>query len=220
MILCVFGGRALYKKDVYDTIKKRRREDMAKLSIVKLFRDNLFCKGTCLRMKSREICEDEIKAEWFRKLVADMLETLYSNPTGVGLAANQVGVLLSVCVVDIKRDGKTPLVLINPSYSAISDVKVESNEVCLSFPNTKTRLKRYKSINVEYVDMGGERQTIVAEGFKANVFQHEIDHLYGKPHVDSAEDISDVTEYKGNAYILAERALESINVGEVRNEAG
>lgn len=183
---------------------------MAILSIVKMYKENYDCVGSCLRIPSSEVTEDEFGSSWLKKFIQDMFETLYSNPGGVGLAANQVGILKKVCVIDIKKDGKKPLVLINPNYNALSDEKVDSQEVCLSFPMISSLVKRYKKINVTYQDFYGNKKIIVAEGFKANIFQHEIDHLNGIVHVDLKQNEDNILDYEGYNIKLARIAINNI----------
>lgn len=183
---------------------------MAELSVVKLTRNEYECVGSCLRIPSKKIEDSEFQSEWLNNLILDMFETLYSYPSGVGLAANQVGVLRKVCVIDIKRDGKKPIALINPEYCPIEDTKVDSNEVCLSFPGVSSPVKRYKKIEVKYKNILGEEQTINAEGFKANVFQHEIDHVNGIVHIDLVDDYSKIEEYAGYSNTIAKKAFENL----------
>lgn len=183
---------------------------MAILSVIKMYKENYGCIGSCLRTPSNEVAVDEFGSRWLKRIIQDMFETLYSNPSGVGLAANQVGILKRVCVVDVKRDGKKPIVLINPNYKALNDEQVDSQEVCLSFPEVSSLIKRYKKISVTYQDFFGNANTFEAEGFKANVFQHEIDHLDGVVHVDLAQNAEGIADYQGYSVKLAQIAINNI----------
>ncbi len=183
---------------------------MAYLSIIKMYKGNYDCLGSCLRMPATEVTSNEFGSEWLEKFILDMFETLYSHSSGVGLAANQVGVLKKICVIDIKKDGKKPMVLINPQYVPVANEMVESQEVCLSFPMVSSIVRRYKKINVIYQDFYGKEYSIVAEGFKANVFQHEIDHLNGIVHIDLLESEEDISDYEGYSAKVARCALNSI----------
>lgn len=180
---------------------------MAVLPIVQLFKSNLFIKGTCLRRECDDVSSQEIEEEWFQTLVKDMLHTMYMQPSGVGLSANQVGVLKKVSVVDMKRDSKHPLILINPKYEPISQDKTENIESCLSFPNMSVPVNRFKRVHVTYTDINNKIQEFDAEGFKAMVMQHEIDHLYGIPHVDRS-DAEEFDYYAGKPAKLAEVSYE------------
>jgi peptide deformylase len=133
-----------------------------------------------LRQKSKPI--KEITPE-IRALVADMLRTLYSVP-GVGLAANQVGVSVRLCVIDVVPEGKRqPLVLINPIISK-TEGKAEAEEGCLSLPGIWAMVKRFKKVQVDAINEMGLPVKIVGEGLLGRALQHEIDHLNGKIFID------------------------------------
>lgn len=110
-----------------------------------------------------------------KKLILDMLETMEKN-SGLGLAANQVGQLVRVCV--IKLEGKTHI-FINPRLKSKSWGKIICEEGCLSFPGKFIPIKRSKSIKVESLDKDGKKFILKAEGFLSRAIQHEIDHLDG-----------------------------------------
>lgn len=183
---------------------------MAVLSIVKLYPENYNCKGSCLRMKSCDISPEELQSEWIRQLATDMFETLYSNPSGVGLAANQIAILKKICVVDIKRDASNPIVLINPIYTPRGRETHTSNEVCLSFPGVVSEVNRYDEIEVSYINFQGERITTVASGFKGNVFQHEIDHLNGIVQIDMIKDGKSPKSNEEYCKRMAKKAIENL----------
>lgn len=133
-----------------------------------------------LRQKSKPV--EEISADT-RKLVGDMLETLYAAP-GVGLAAVQVGVPLRVVVIDIRPEGKRqPLVLINPKITGQKG-KMEDEEGCLSLPGYNTLVKRPRYVRVEAVNDKGFPIVIEGEDLLSRALQHEIDHLDGKLFID------------------------------------
>jgi len=119
-----------------------------------------------------------------RRLVDDMLETMYAAP-GVGLAANQIGVRLQVAVVDITA-GEKPgnvLVLINPRVVENSGSYVE-DEGCLSLPGFTERVTRPDWCVVEAMDLDGKVRTLEGRGLLARAFNHEIDHLNGGLFID------------------------------------
>lgn len=186
---------------------------MAVLQIVKMFQPHFDYVGSCLRMEASDVLKEELKQEWFHNFVYDMFHTLYSSVSGVGLSANQVGILKKVSVIDMKRDGKNPIVLVNPQYSPLGDNKVKGLESCMSFPNLSVPVERYSHIIVQYLDLNGNEQTLEADGFKAVVFQHEIDHLYGKVHIDLATDINDLSYYEGKPATLAKKSFEKLRGG-------
>jgi|GEM_PF-1334577 len=193
---------------------------MSVLPIVKVFQSNLYCEGSCLRQKTEDILLSDLREQWFRRLIIDMFQTLYSEPTGIGLSANQVGILKSISVLDFKRDGKTPLVLINPTYIQLSSECVESREACLSLPNLSVTVKRYKKIQVSYLDISGQKNILQAEGFKANAFQHEIDHLEGALSVDLVKGEEAISYYEGNPSRLAQISYETCLHLSTNNDRG
>jgi peptide deformylase len=119
-----------------------------------------------------------------RKLVDDMVETMYEAP-GVGLAANQVGQLVQLVVIDLRRpDLEHGLItLINPRIvSAEGEISFE--EGCLSVPGFFAPVKRFERLTVEARDLDGKTMRLEAEDFLAVVIQHELDHLRGRLFVD------------------------------------
>jgi peptide deformylase len=117
-----------------------------------------------------------------RKLVGDMLETMYSAP-GIGLAATQVNVHQRVIVIDISETKDHPLCLINPEITA-SDGVEEMEEGCLSVPGVFEKVRRADRISVRALDRDGAPLTLAAEGLLAVCIQHEMDHLEGKLFID------------------------------------
>ena len=120
-----------------------------------------------------------------RKLMDDMLETMYHAP-GIGLAAPQVGVLKRVIVLDLAREGEEPqpLRLANPEVVWVSDEDVTYNEGCLSVPEHYADVARPAACRVKYLDQDNKQQQIAAEGLLATCLQHEIDHLDGVLFID------------------------------------
>ena len=120
-----------------------------------------------------------------RKLMDDMLETMYQAP-GIGLAAPQVNVLKRVIVLDLAREGEEPqpLKLANPEIVWVSDEDVTYNEGCLSVPEHYADVARPAACRVRYLDYQNKPSEIAAEGLLATCLQHEIDHLDGVLFID------------------------------------
>ncbi len=119
-----------------------------------------------------------------RKLVDDMAETMYEAP-GIGLAANQVGELKRVVVIDIQKEGESTglITLINPEIiERRGSTAVE--EGCLSVPDFYSEVKRAEEVRVRALNVDGKEIEIDARGLLAVVLQHEIDHLNGKLFID------------------------------------
>ena len=122
--------------------------------------------------------------EDMRRLVDDLLHTLEVE-RAVGMAAPMVGVLKRVAVLDLQEDGQSqPLTLINPDIVHKSDELQEIEEASLCFPGISAVISRPKAITVRYLDYDGQPQELQAEGFLAQVIQHEVDYLDGITYLD------------------------------------
>ncbi|MDE2277318.1 MAG: peptide deformylase [Burkholderiales bacterium] len=121
--------------------------------------------------------------ERVRRLVADMLETMYAAD-GVGLAATQVDVHERVIVMDTSEPRDRPLVLINPEIIERSAEMAVNEEGCLSVPQVYDRVERHARVKVRALDRDGQAYTLDAEGLTAVCVQHEMDHLLGKVFVE------------------------------------
>ncbi len=172
---------------------------MAKLKIYK-FPDVVLAK----RAKPIERVE-----KTFYKVADDMLETMYYAP-GIGLAANQVGLLERIVVIDTDYDsydpeegevppehqregsevingktvvGKNPIVLINPEIIYREGINA-IEEACLSVPDYAAEVQRAEKIRVKYKNIDGLEKELSAEGLLAICIQHELDHLDGRLFID------------------------------------
>lgn len=111
-----------------------------------------------------------------RALIADLHDTV-REAHGVGLAANQIGSFLRVCVIN---DGpNAPFALINPEVTSRSAGTSVLEEGCLSIPDVIVAVSRPKKVTVRALDESGTSVEIRASDFFAKVLQHEIDHLNG-----------------------------------------
>ncbi len=112
-------------------------------------------------------------------LVADMFETM-DDAGGVGLAANQVGVLRQVFVFDCSHteDGLRGHI-INPVWEPVGDETQTGSEGCLSIPGISAETIRYETVQATGVDLDGKPVTLLASGLMARCIQHESDHLQG-----------------------------------------
>jgi len=130
----------------------------------------------CLKQPGEKVSvvDDDI-----RRLVDDMAETMYAAP-GVGLAANQIGVLLRVFVIDIAAEDEPSdlRVFINPEI--IETVGTQTwEEGCLSFPGVTEDIRRAERVTVRALDRDGKPFQLEADGLLAVAIQHENDHLNG-----------------------------------------
>jgi peptide deformylase len=123
-----------------------------------------------------------------RKLVRQMLQTMYSND-GIGLAAPQVGINKQLIVIDCEPENPDypPLVLINPTIKNFSGDICVAQEGCLSIPNVYLDVKRPEVVEVLYKDEYGRPRTLKANDLLGRCIQHEMDHLNGVVFVDRVE---------------------------------
>ena len=126
--------------------------------------------------KTRDIPKDQITGDTYRQIGSSMLEIM-RNTGGVGLSANQVGLPLNMCVIELNSNN--PMIMLNPRIIKHSDRMQKSPEGCLSVPGAQLSINRFKRVVVEYEDVTGETQTLEAFDALASVIQHEIDHLRG-----------------------------------------
>jgi peptide deformylase len=135
-----------------------------------------------LKRKSKPVAKVD---ERVRKLMADMLDTMYES-NGIGLSAPQVGVLERVIVVDCAREGekRQPVKIANPEIVWESDETVVCSEGCLSLPEQYADVERPVAIRLRYLDEQNEIRELEARGLLATCIQHEIDHLDGVLFVD------------------------------------
>jgi peptide deformylase len=122
----------------------------------------------------------DIKEE-FVKLSEDMVFTML-EAKGVGLAANQIGRLDRIIVVQRPED-KEPLALINPEIIKREEAEA-LEEGCLSIPGINEKVKRNKHILLQAIDLKGKKVKLEAEGLLARILQHEVDHLDGILFID------------------------------------
>ena len=117
-----------------------------------------------------------------------LLDELSNSKTGIGLAANQIGINKIVCVINVKEE---PLILINPEIIERSKETFVFPEGCLSFPNKHIKTKRNVSVTVESDNHEGKMvftadSDKIDDAFECACIQHEIDHLDGITMFDRA----------------------------------
>ena len=133
-----------------------------------------------LRTKAKPVAQ---VTDATRRLIADMLETMYEAP-GIGLAATQVNVHQRLLVIDVSEERNHPLVFINPEITVLDPDLGEYDEGCLSVPGFYETVCRPSRVQVTALDGDGNSFTWELDGLLAICLQHEIDHLEGKLFVD------------------------------------
>ena len=131
------------------------------------------------KIKLQEKCSP-VSVKEGEEIGVRLLHELRKSESGIGLAANQIGINKWVCVVNVKE----PLVLINPKIINKSKEKFVFPEGCLSFPNDKIKTIRYESVVVEADNHQGKlsfsaNSKDINDAFECVCVQHEIDHLDG-----------------------------------------
>jgi len=132
-------------------------------------------------------------------LAGDMIDTMHAA-AGIGLAAQQIGQAIQLCVVDLRQtesefdweyDGARPpleifmpLAIINPVVIAIPEPTTSYEEGCLSFPDIRGDVIRPDKVTVTFQDLKGVSHILVCNGLLARCVQHEADHLNGILFID------------------------------------
>ena len=117
-----------------------------------------------------------------------MLETMYSSE-GIGLAAPQVGLDVSLVVLDVDLERKGNRIWLNPKIISMEGVD-EGDEGCLSVPGVRGVVRRAEKIKVRAYDPKGRCVEMKLDGLPARAWQHETDHLHGVLFVDLLSPVS------------------------------
>jgi len=125
-----------------------------------------------LKASCKEVPESEFGS--LRRLADDMTTTMYEAP-GVGLAANQIGVLKRLFVYDV---GDGPYAVVNPTIVE-TDGEYEHDEGCLSVPDLFFPMTRANRVHLKGWDLSGAEVDVEGEKLLGRVFLHEVDHLDG-----------------------------------------
>jgi peptide deformylase len=170
-----------------------------------------------LRKKVRPVPPAEITAAPIQRLIDDMTETMLEY-NGVGLAAPQVHEELRVFVARVIRDHEDEdedetrkpeiLALVNPEIKPASRHVEEDWEGCLSIPDVRGLVPRYRDISVKAYDRTGRQIAMQASGFMARVIQHETDHLDGVLFLDRMKSLDSLTFIEEFAKYHAKREHE------------
>jgi len=139
-----------------------------------------------LRSRSEEIDVREVKTAEFQKFADDFAAFMVASD-GVGLAAPQIGMKKRIIAVD---EGETVGVYVNPEFVKKSTAMQENEEGCLSIPGVYGIVERPKRVRVKAIDRHGRKITFDVSGFRAAVFQHEVDHLDGVLFIDKMTKIT------------------------------
>lgn len=133
-----------------------------------------------LRMRAREV--ETFDADLVR--LAERMTTLMHEANGVGLAANQVGVLRRMFVF---VDGEEDRVLVNPVVTRSSSSLETDVEGCLSLRDVHVPVERPTAVTIEGQSLEGEPVVFELEAPASRVVQHELDHLDGVLIIDRTD---------------------------------
>lgn len=117
-----------------------------------------------------------------KALINEMIQIM-EEAHGLGLAANQIGVLYKIIVYN---EGSGPKYILNPKITNFEGEQI-GPEGCLSFPGLQGEVKRAERVEIKGNDLKGKSIKIKAEGLLARIFQHETDHLNGTLFIDRAD---------------------------------
>src|SRR5947207_4868252 len=147
-----------------------------------------------LRMQSQGVTKEALSSPAIQTLIDDMIETMIEYSV-VGLAAPQVHYSLTIAVIESHGPrGDIPLtVLVDPDVTVLDEEILEDWEGCLSIPDLRGRVPRWRKLRVEALDRKGKKIELTAEGFFARVIQHECDHLMGNVYIDRMPDLKTLT---------------------------
>ena len=155
-----------------------------------------------LRARARDIGSEELASPVVQHLIDDMIDTMRAAG-GAGLAANQVGELLRIAVVEVDHNPRYPYkppipltVIVNPVLEPVDDELVAINEGCLSVPDLRGTLDRHVTVRLRYLDRDGAEHDEIRRGLTAGTFQHEVDHLDGILFLDRVSDPTTFTTWE------------------------
>ncbi|MDP9344731.1 MAG: peptide deformylase [Actinomycetota bacterium] len=155
-----------------------------------------------LRARAREVTAEELRTPAVQGLIDDLIDTMRAAG-GAGLAANQVGALLRVAVVEVDGNQRYPYkppipltVVVNPVIEPADAETVEINEGCLSVPDLRGTVHRHVTVRLRYLDRDGTEHDELRRGMTAGTFQHELDHLDGILFLDRVRDPTTFTTWE------------------------
>lgn len=148
-----------------------------------------------LRQTARPVTPTELAEPSTQTLIDDLIETMH-DANGAGLAANQIGRLERVVVIEVDSNPRYPYkpkipltVMVNPLLEAVGTETVVINEGCLSVP-LRGDVRRSVSVRARYLDRSGNAHDEIVTGLTAGTYQHECDHLDGVLIVDRADPLT------------------------------
>ena len=144
-----------------------------------------------LREKAEPFTVEEILSPETSQLI-DKMWRVMDEAGGIGLAAPQIAISKQLTVIRLGDsserypgiENSPEFIIFNPKISVLDNENQGFWEGCLSIPALRGYVERPKKILVRYLDERAKEMEVELDGFLATVFQHEIDHLFGKLYVD------------------------------------
>ena len=153
-----------------------------------------------IRKPAECLSQEDLQSPRIQRVIDDMVDTM-RDANGVGLAAPQVHTSYQLIVIEVLPDNPrypnqalVPLtIMINPKIIEHSEEIENGWEGCLSVPDLRGFVPRWRSVQVVGLDRRGEGVEIEAQDFFARVIQHEVDHLNGTVFLDRLPDLRTLT---------------------------
>ena len=169
-----------------------------------------------VRTQASPVAVEQIGRAEFQALIDDMVETMHEY-SGVGLAAPQIHLPLQIAVLEVANNPRYPdappvplTVIINPVVTVLNRETVDDWEGCLSIPELRGLVPRFKEVRVQALGRSGETLDFVARDFHARVIQHETDHLKGEVYLDRMADLRSLSHLaEWQRFVMAPAARKS-----------
>ncbi len=153
-----------------------------------------------LRKVASKVDPAEIASPEFQELLKDLFDTMKVEG-GIGIAAPQINISKQVTLIELPANSERygtlhscPLyIIINPEIKIIDSTFQGFWEGCLSVPGLRGYVERPKSVQIDYLNEFGEKKQIIVSDFLSTVFQHELDHLFGKIYIDRITDTTKIS---------------------------
>lgn len=153
-----------------------------------------------LRQMAEPVILSEIHSLEFKTILQDLYDSMKAEG-GIGIAAPQINISKQITLIELpansERYGKLEkselFTIINPVITVIDPGLQGFWEGCLSVPGLRGFVERARSVQIDYINEFGQQKQLIAENFLSTVFQHELDHLFGKLFIDRVTDTTKIS---------------------------
>lgn len=171
-----------------------------------------------LRKIAEPVALSELSTPEFKVLLTDLYDTMKVEG-GIGIAAPQVNVSKQITLIELPSNSErygtleaSPVyIIINPKITVIDEKLQGFWEGCLSVPGLRGYVERPRAVKINYLDELGNEKEIVAEDFLSTVFQHELDHLFGKLYIDQITDTTKLSYLEEFAQFNGAKKEDALN---------